>query len=61
MTARQCRWTQADQARLEAALRLDARENLVLAQSVAGSVRTCWLDAMGVRLPRESAQATTES
>jgi hypothetical protein len=61
MTAGQRRWTQADQTRLEAALRLDAGENLALARSVARSERTCWASATGFRLPRESAQATTKS
>ncbi len=35
MTARQRRWTKADQARLEAALRLDAEANVQYARQVA--------------------------
>jgi hypothetical protein len=45
MTAARRPWTQADQARLEAALRLDAGDDLAFARSVANSQRTCWLRA----------------
>ena len=47
MTARQRRWTKADQARLEAALRLDAESNIAFARLAARTQRTCWLWAEG--------------
>jgi hypothetical protein len=42
MTARQRRWTNADQARLEAALRLDNEDNEAFARRVAVIQAGAW-------------------
>jgi hypothetical protein len=60
MTARQRRWTGADQARLEAALRLDAGANIAFARLAASTrPRTCWLRAPGLSPRQEDARPKT--
>lgn len=45
MTDRRQRWTEADQARLEAALKMDSDANLAFARLAAHRQSTSWLRA----------------